>query len=89
MAMNNKSPFAGVPFTPRAFQGGSPLAATERNFQPRVRVVSVEEQTRAAVQAASPVPGNAPTFTPTPTPAPFTPTTAVPVPPSPQVADGK
>ena len=44
MAMNNKSPFAGVPFTPRAFRSGSPLAATERNFRPRVQLSALRNK---------------------------------------------
>jgi len=83
------NPFATVPFTPRAFQGGSPLAETARDFAPRITVTSAEEQTRAAVLTAAPVPGRAPTLENRPTPAPYTETTPVATTPEPEAGGSK
>lgn len=74
------NPFAGNPFNP--FPNGSPLAQTARDFGPRINVISVEEQTRAAAIPAEIAAGQqAVNFKPVPTPAPFTPETDVAVPP--------
>jgi len=81
----NSDPFRPIPFTPRAFGGGSPLAATQRDFGPRIRVVNVEEQRRAEQVPTQIAAGDAaPTFKPTPTSPPYTEITPVPQPPKPQ-----
>jgi len=83
------NPFATVPFTPRAFQGGSPLAEIARNFAPRITVTNAEEQTRAAVLTADVAAGNAPTFTSTPTRPPYEPVTPVAHAPEPKAGGSK
>jgi len=81
-------PFRGVPFNP--FPSGSPLAATERAFAPRVTVQSAEEQTRAAGIPAEIRAGNAaPRFGDRPTPPPYQETTPVPTKPRPAAGGSK
>jgi hypothetical protein len=82
------NPFAPQPSSP----GPSPLAATQRNFAPRITVESVQEAQRAERVKAELIAGGAalaPTFKPVATPAPYTTSTPIGTPPKPEAGGSK